>query len=87
MHMLSFGSCQDCPTSPGQLVHADMCGLMPEKSLSGNNRYFVAFKNNYSKYRIVYLIKERSQLKEMLARFLAEVKTVGYTLKELLTDG
>lgn len=42
---------------------------------------------NYSKYRTVYLIKEKSQMKEMLARFLAEVKTANYTLKELLTNG
>lgn len=86
MHRLSFGTRQNRPTSPGHLVHADVCGPMPEKSLGGN-RYFVAFKDDYSKYRAVYLMKEKSEVKVMLSRFLAEVKTAGYTLKELLTDG
>lgn len=86
MHRLSFGSRQDRPTCPGQLIHADVCGPMPEKSLGGN-RYFVVFKDDYSKYRTVYLMKEKSEVKEMLSKFLSEVKTAGYTLKELLTDG
>ncbi|GBN07657.1 Retrovirus-related Pol polyprotein from transposon TNT 1-94 [Araneus ventricosus] len=68
------------------LVHGDMCGPMPEKSLGGN-RYFVAFKDDFSKYRTVYLIKEKSEVKEMLSRFLSEMKNAGYMLKELLTDG
>ncbi|GBN41567.1 Retrovirus-related Pol polyprotein from transposon TNT 1-94 [Araneus ventricosus] len=83
---LSFGSRQHRPSSPGQLVHADVCGPMPEKSLGGN-RYFVAFKDDYSKYRTVYLIKKKYDIKEMLSRFLSEMKNAGYMLKELLTDG
>ncbi|GBN32827.1 hypothetical protein AVEN_94649-1 [Araneus ventricosus] len=62
MHRLNFGNRQYRPSSPGKLVHADVCDPMPEKYLAGN-RYFVAFKYDYSKYRTVYLIKEKSEQK------------------------
>jgi len=33
-------------TSPGEIIHADVCGPMEESSLSGM-RYFVCFKDDY----------------------------------------
>ncbi|GBM70680.1 hypothetical protein AVEN_270787-1 [Araneus ventricosus] len=77
---------QHKPSYPGQLVHANVCGPTPEMFLGGN-RYFFAFKDDCSKYRTVYLIKEKSEVKEMLSRLLSEMKNAGYMLKELLTDG
>ncbi|GBM10940.1 Retrovirus-related Pol polyprotein from transposon TNT 1-94 [Araneus ventricosus] len=86
MHRLSFRSGQNGPSSPGQLVHAGVCGPMPEKSL-GDKRYFVAFKDDYYKYRTVYLIKRKSEFKKYYLDFYLKRRNEGYMLKELLTDG
>jgi hypothetical protein len=59
---------------------------MQENSFSGC-RYFVCFKDDFSKYRSVYFIKQKSDVVNKLKQFLAEVKTLGHTVKELLTDG
>lgn len=59
---------------------------MPEKSLGGK-RYFVDFKDDFTKYRSIYFLKEKSEVKEKLSQFLLEVKTIGHTVKEILSDG
>lgn len=63
-----------------------MCSPMAEKLL-GENKYFITFKDDYSEYRAVYLINLKTKLTDVLSRLLAEVKTAGYTVKELLIDG
>ena len=45
------------------------------------------FKDEFSQYRCVYFMKEKSEVAEKLKYFLAAVKTVGHTVKELLADG
>jgi len=85
-HRLSFGSRTNAAMKPGDLIHADVCGPMQEGSFKGY-RYFVNFKDEFSKYRCVYFMKEKSEVAEKLKYFLAAVKTVGHTVKELLTDG
>jgi len=47
----------------------------------------VNFKDEFSQYRCVYFMKEKSEVAKKLKYFLAAVKTVGHTVKELLTDG
>ena len=85
-HRLSFGKRTNAAMKPGDLIHADVCGPMQEGSFKGY-RYFVNFKDEFSKYRCVYFMKEKSEVAEKLKYFLAAVKTVGHTVKELLTDG
>ena len=70
----------------GDLVYADKCGLMLENSFSGY-RYFVNFKNDYSKFRIIYFLKRKSGVANKLKVFLAEAKTLEHTAKQLLSDG
>ncbi|UYV71898.1 hypothetical protein LAZ67_9000983 [Cordylochernes scorpioides] len=69
---------------PGGLY--DVCGPMLEVS-KGGMRYFVCFKDDFTKYRSVYFLKEKSQVIEKLEQFLLETKTTGHTVKEILTDG
>lgn len=71
----------DLPTSPGELIHADVCRPVLKKSLDGN-RYFVAFKDDFSQYRTV-----QRKTEAVITKFAAKVKTAGYTLKELWTNG
>lgn len=46
---------------PGLFFHADVCGPMSHDSL-GKARYFVLFKDDYSGYRFVYCIKQKSDV-------------------------
>jgi len=85
-HRLSFGTRMTVIGKPGELIHADVCGPMQEDSFRGY-RYFVNFKDEFSKYRDVYFLKKKSEVAEKLKQFLAKAQTVGHTVKELLTDG
>lgn len=84
-HRRSFGTRINAQ-SPGELVHSDVCGPMQESSFRGF-RYFVTFKDDFSKYRHVYFMKQKSEVAAKLKQFLAETKTIGHTVRELLTDG
>ena len=55
---------------PGDLVHADVCGPMQEDSFSGY-RYFVNFKDDYSKFRSVYFLKQKPEVTNKLKMFLS----------------
>lgn len=83
---LSFGTRVNDVKLLGDLIHADVCGPMPEPSFQGY-RYYVIFKDELSKYRSVYFLRKKSDVTEKLKIFLAEARTLGHTVKELLTDG
>ena len=86
-HRLSFGSRENYRSiQPGNLIHADLCGPMQEMS-KGGMRYFLCFKDDFSKYRCIYFLKEKSEVVNKLEQFLLEAKTRGHVIKELLTDG
>jgi hypothetical protein len=85
-HRLSFGTRANDVSQPGDLVHSDVCGPMQEESFS-HSRYFVTFKDEYSKFRSVYFMKKKSEVSEKLKYFLAEARTLKHVVKELLTDG
>lgn len=82
-HVLKFGT-RERAKAPGELIHADVCG--PFEASQAGNRYFVLFKDDFSRYRYVYFIKEKSEVSEKLKIVLAEIRVAGYTVKELLTD-
>ena len=73
---------------PGDLIHADVCGPMQKDSFRGYRyRYFVNFKDDYSKYKDAYFMKNKSEVSEKLKYFLAKASTMGQSVWELLTDG
>jgi len=82
-HRLQFGT-RVRVTKPGELVHADVCG--PFCYSFSNYRYFVLFKDDYSGYRFVYFMKEKSEVSEKLKWMLAECQTIGHKVIELLSD-
>ena len=67
-------------------MHADLCGPMQTPSLD-NNRYFVVFVDDFSRFVWVYFVKEKSECFVVFKRFksYAEKKS-GYALKVLRTD-
>lgn len=82
-HRLPFGT-KKRAMKPGELIHTDVCGPF-QNSMSGYH-YFVLFKNNYTKFRVIDFIKEKSEVADKLKQFLAETKTAGHVVKELLSD-
>ena len=42
-------------------IHSDMCGPMPTQSIGGS-RYYVTFIDDYSKYCMVYFMKNKSEV-------------------------
>ena len=83
-HKLKFGT-RVRATAPGELIHCDVCGPFEMPSFRGY-RYFVLFKDDFSRYRRVYFMKEKSEVSSKLEEMLAEARTSGNTVKELLSD-
>ena len=75
---LSFGTRVNDVKLHGDLIHTNVCGPMPEQSFQ-DNRYFVLFKDELSKYRRVYFLLKKSDATEKLKIFLAEARTLGHT--------
>lgn len=50
-HRETFGTRKNRPIVPGGLINADVCGPMQEISVGGA-RYFVCFKDDFSKFLI-----------------------------------
>jgi Reverse transcriptase (RNA-dependent DNA polymerase)/gag-polypeptide of LTR copia-type/Zinc knuckle len=84
-HRLPFYSRSCRATKPGEIIHADVCGPMEESSLRGM-RYYVCFKDDFSRYRRVYFLVLKSEVVEKLKEFLAEVTVAGHTVKVFMTD-
>lgn len=82
----SFGTRTNRPVTTGALIHADVCGPMQEESLGGA-KYFLCFKDDFSKFRRVFFLKTKTEVSDCLKTFINETKTVGHTIKEFLCDG
>ena len=85
-HRMSFSTRTHDVRQLGDLVHLDVCRPMQEASFSGY-KYFVVFKDEYSKFRTVYFMKGKFEVTQKLKCFLSEVRTLDHVVKELLTDG
>lgn len=59
---------------------------MQEQSVGGS-RYFVCFKDDFSKYKRVFFLKKKSEVARCLSTFLNETSVAGHVVKELLYDG
>ena len=69
-----------------ELVHTDICGLMPERSLGGS-RYFIRFIDDCTRKVWAYLIRLKFEALEVFTRWLVEVENwLGYEVKTLWSD-
>lgn len=85
-HRASYKSSAQTITAAGELIVSDVCGPMQVASISGA-RYFLVFKDQFSHYRVVYFMKEKSQVKEYLKQYLQNVLTqTGYVIKCFRSD-
>ena len=73
-------------TNIGDLVHSDVCGPMEVESVGGS-KFFVIFKDDYSKYRVIYPISSKSTVIEKFKDFCAKLKKeTGKSVVRLRTD-
>lgn len=60
MHRLPFPKSNTKFIQVGKLVHANLCGPMQENFLGGA-RYFILLKDNYSHWRVLYFINQKTE--------------------------
>lgn len=71
---------------PGQLIHMDLCGPMETTSLGGA-RYFLLIKDDYSCYKTVYFLKNKSETANKINEFIKMTKnTPGHVIQNIRSD-
>ncbi|UYV73254.1 hypothetical protein LAZ67_10002363, partial [Cordylochernes scorpioides] len=74
------------PTYPGELIYSDVCGPMSKRS-PGGSLYFVSFKDDFSRFRVAYFIRHKSDVLEKFKEFVKRVRTeTGNKIKRFRTD-
>ncbi len=73
-------------TCVGDLVHTDVCGPMSVAS-PGGSRYFIVFKDDFSGYRSLYFMKNKSEAFGFFKQFAALLKNqTGNSIKTVRSD-
>lgn len=57
-----------------ELIHSDVCGPMQTTSPSGK-RYVLTFIDDFSRYTVVYLLKEKSEVLAKTKEYVNTCKT------------
>lgn len=68
-HRLSFKERVEKENECGSIIHADVCGCMEVKSFGGA-KYFLLLKDDYSHYRTVYFLKQKSEVINKIKEFV-----------------
>lgn len=64
----------------------DLCGPMEETSLGGA-KYFLLIKDDYSRFRTVFFLKNKYETADKIHEFIEKVKVnPGYTIKTIRSD-
>ena len=83
IHRLPFGTRQKA-TRARELISTDLCG--PFEESFQKKRYFVVFKDSFTKYRYCSIIKNKSEVKDALEAMLSNAKVQGHSVKEMISD-
>lgn len=70
----------------GELIHADVNGPIRINSL-GKLKYYVCFKDNYSKFRRIFFLSNKNEVFKAFEQFLNKAETNGHIVKKLRYDG
>lgn len=69
-----------------ELIHSDLCGPMPVKSLNGN-RYFITFIDDFSRKTTIMCIKSKDEVTDCVKKYIARVeREKGEKVKRFRTD-
>jgi hypothetical protein len=58
-----------------------------KETSAGGARYYVCFKDDYSKFCRVFFITTKGEVEDCLRKSLKEINTAGHVTKILLSDG
>jgi len=88
-HRLPFEAVERRSDKPLQIVHSDLCGPFPVKSLSGGV-YYITFTDDYTRYCRVYILRDKEA--KTILRVFQEYKAwaekqSGCEIKAIRTDG
>ena len=72
-HKLPFKTSSSVSTEVGQLVHMDVCGPMQVQTI-GLGKYFLLFRDDFSNYRVIYIIARKDQVYEKCYNFIQKLK-------------
>lgn len=71
---------------PGEMIHTDVCGPINVESPRGS-KYFVLFKDEFSGYRVVYFLRQKSEVFAEFKKFESLIlRQTGNKLKVLRSD-
>ena len=69
-----------------EVIHSDVCGPMQSTPFSGK-RYFVTFTNEYSHFTIVFLLRNKAEVVNKFAEFVAFAEPqTGKVVKAIRCD-
>lgn len=86
IHRLPYPRSENVSSRTCEIIHADTCGPMEESSIGGS-RYFVVFKDDFSKYREVCFVKGKHEIKLCIRNFIARAENeTGNRIKIFRTD-
>ena len=57
----------------GEIISADVCGPMQTFSIGGS-RYFLLIKNNFSRLRKTFFLKNKNEVKDILAQVIVSIE-------------
>lgn len=79
LHRSSYGSRPTKSTRIGELISTDVCGPMEAESLGGC-RYYIEFKDDYSKFRKVYFVRNKSEATVKTRDFIKFAQSQGHVI-------
>lgn len=86
-HRSAFHNRIERATKVREIIHADVCGPMETESL-GRKFYFLILKDDFSSFRKIYFLRNKSEVFEKLKEFCLEViNQFKDRIKEIHTDG
>lgn len=86
-HRKPFHTRQHRATSVGELINSDVNGPMSINSIIFSFRYYVVFKDDFSRYVRIFFMKEKSEVATHLETYLNECDTAGHKVKAFRSDG
>lgn len=86
MHRLPFKTGREKAAQIGELVHTDVCGPMQHSTPKGA-RYYVSFKDDFSGFRAIYFLKNKSEVFDCFKLFHSRLcNETGQSVKTLRSD-
>jgi len=85
-HRMPFSPSTQSTTAPLDLIHMDLCGPMPTKSLGGG-LYFATILDDYSGLSVVKILKRKSEVKSFIIDTFALLEnSIDSKVKRVRTD-